>query len=174
MIRPHRAARFYFRKLQRLRGDAPKLARGVALGFFVGITPTIPLHTISIILLSFPFRASKLSALLVAFMVCNPLTIFPTYSFSWLIGDWLLPGFLSWENIDSIMFDISSEAGFFATITDLGNLGFNALSVLLLGGCQLAAPFALAAYFFSLNFFRLIEDKRRLRRDHEDYNGQTD
>jgi len=63
MIKPHRTLRYYLLKLKRLRGDPASLARGVALGVFTGITPTIPLHTISIIVLSFPFRANKISAI---------------------------------------------------------------------------------------------------------------
>ena len=164
MIRPHRTARFYFLKFKRLRGDSASLARGVALGVFVGITPTIPLHTISIILFSFPFRASKISALLASVLICNPLTYFPIYYFSWLIGDWFLPGILTWKKIDSIMVLIDAGASFTATITELGKLGADALTVLLVGGCVLATPFAIIGYFLSLNFFKVIEDKRAKRK----------
>ncbi|MEN8134209.1 MAG: DUF2062 domain-containing protein [Thermodesulfobacteriota bacterium] len=164
MIKPHRTARFYFLKFKRLRGDPASLARGVALGFFVGITPTIPLHTISIIVLSFPCRASKISALLASVVISNPLTIFPTYYFSWLIGDRFLPGILTWEKIDSLMVLINEGAGFTAIITELSKLGVNALTVLLIGGCVLATPFAIAGYFLSLNFFKVVEEKRAKRR----------
>ena len=164
MIKPHRTARFYFLKFQRLRGDAASLARGVALGIFIGITPTIPLHTISIIILSFPCRASKISALLASVMVSNPLTFFPTYYFSWLIGDRFLPGILTWEKIDSIMVLIDTEAGFTIIITELSKLGIDALTVLLLGGGVLATPFAIVGYFLSLKFFKVIEEKRIKRR----------
>jgi hypothetical protein len=164
MIKPHRTARFYFLKFKRLRGDAASLARGVALGVFIGITPTIPLHTISIILFSFPFRASKISSLLASVVICNPLTYFPIYYFSWLIGDRFIPGILTWEKIDSIMVLINSGVGFTTTITELSKLGVEALTVLLIGGCVLATPFAIVSYFMSLNFFKVIEDKRAKRR----------
>jgi hypothetical protein len=164
MIKPHRTARFYFLKFKRLRGDPSSLARGVALGFFVGISPTIPLHTISIILLSFPFRASKIAALLASVVISNPLTFFPTYYFSWLIGDRFLPGILTWEKIDSIMVLINDGASFTITITELSKLGVDALIVLLIGGCVLATPFAIAGYFLSLKFFNSIEEKRAKRR----------
>ncbi|MCK4837984.1 MAG: DUF2062 domain-containing protein [Desulfobulbaceae bacterium] len=163
-MKPHRTARFYFLKFKRLRGDAASLARGVALGVFIGITPTIPMHTVSILLLSFPFRASKISALLASVMVSNPLTFFPTYYFSWLIGDRFLPGILTWEKIDSIMILIDTKAGFTIIITELSKLGIDALTVLLLGGCVLATPFAIVGYFLSLKFFKVIEEKRIKRR----------
>lgn len=174
MYKPHRTARYYFLKLKRLRGDSVSLARGMALGIFIGITPTIPLHTISILLLSFPFRASKISGLLASMMVSNPLTFFPTYYFSWLIGDYLLPGILTWEKIDSIMVTISSDARFMDVISELALLGTDAISVLLLGGCVLAAPFAIAGYFLSLNFFKVIEKKRAKRRTKKEKNGSQD
>jgi hypothetical protein len=164
MIRPHRTARFIYIKLKRLTGDSATLARGVALGIFIGITPTIPLHTISILILSFPLRASKLSALLASVMASNPLTFFPTYYFSWRIGDWLMPGILNWGKIDAIMVSIKNGAGFATMISELSRLGFDALTVMLLGGSILAAPFALIGYFLSLNFFSVIEAKRMQRR----------
>lgn len=164
MIKPHRTARYYFIKLKRLRGDAASLARGVALGVFIGITPTIPLHTIAILLLSFPFKASKISALLASVAISNPLTFFPTYYFSWLIGDRLLPGILTWEKIDSFMVLVNNGASFMTTMTELSKLGMDALTVMLVGGCVLATPFTIAGYFLSLNFFKLIEEKRAKRR----------
>ena len=163
MFKLQRTARFYFLMLKRQRGNPIFLARGVALGVFIGITPTIPLHTISIIALSFPLKASKISGLLAAVIVSNPLTVFPAYYFSWLVGDWLLPGILTWDKIDSIMLSISSGAGFMVTISQMGSLGLNALTVLMLGGCILALPFTIASYFFSLNFFQVIDEKRKRR-----------
>lgn len=164
MIKPHRTARFYYIKLKRLRGDAASLARGVALGVFIGITPTIPLHTIAILLLSFPFKASKISALLASVAISNPLTFFPTYYFSWLIGNRLLPGILTWEKIDTFMVLVNDGASFMTTITELSKLGLDALTVMLIGGAVLATPFAIAGYFLSLNFFKLIAEKRAKRR----------
>ena len=172
MYKPHRTARYYFLKIKRLRGDSASLARGVAVGVFIGITPTIPLHTVSILLLSFPFRASKISGLLASWFVSNPVTFIPQYYFSWLIGDYLLPGILTWEKIDSIMITISSGASFMVVISELGMLGADALSVLLLGGCVLATPFTAAGYFLSLNFFRVIAEKRKKRRARKEKNAQ--
>lgn len=168
MIKPHRTARFYFLKIKRLSGDASFLARGVALGIFIGITPTIPLHTIAIIILSFPFKASKIAALLAAVLISNPLTFFPTYYFSWLIGNRFLPGILTWEKISSVMVLIDGGAGFTKIIAALSTLGTGAMTVLLLGGCVLATPFAISGYFLSLNFFRVIEKKRTARKTRQE------
>jgi uncharacterized protein (DUF2062 family) len=174
MFKLQRTARYYFLRLRRLRGNPKALARGAALGVFIGITPTIPLHTVAIVALSFPLRASKISGLLASIIISNPLTIPFAYYFSWLIGDRLLPGVLTWDKFDSLMESISSGAGFMVTIDQMGSLGFDALSVLLLGGFILALPFTVASYFLSLNFFRIVEEKGKKRRITRKNNGQPD
>jgi uncharacterized protein (DUF2062 family) len=168
MFKLQRTARYYFLRLKRLRGNPAALARGAALGVFIGITPTIPLHTVSIIALSFPLRASKISGLLASVMVCNPLTIPFVYYFSWLIGDQMLPGVLTRDKFDSVMEYISSGAGFMTTLGQLGSLGLDALFVLLLGGFILALPLTVASYFLSLNFFRVIEEKKNKAADKQE------
>ncbi|MBU0674641.1 MAG: DUF2062 domain-containing protein [Proteobacteria bacterium] len=166
-----RTVRFYYLKLLRIKGDPESLARGVALGTFIGITPTIPLHTGLTILLSVLFRTSKVSALLMTFVVSNPLTFFPQYYFSWFIGNLLLPGHLSRERIEAIMAMISSGATFFDIIMALGHLGFSALIVLLLGGSILAAPFALCSYLLSLKIFKSVAAQRLTRQTVRDNNA---
>ena len=163
MFKLQRTARFYFLMLKRQRGNPFFLARGVALGVFIGITPTIPLHTVSIIALAYPFKASKISGLLASVLVSNPFMIPFCYTFSWLIGDLLLPGVLTRDKIDAVMELISTGAGFMTTLREMGGLGLDALVVLLLGGCILAIPFTVAGYFISLNFFQAVDKKKRPR-----------
>ncbi|MEA1867995.1 MAG: DUF2062 domain-containing protein, partial [Thermodesulfobacteriota bacterium] len=43
---PGRTVRYQWLRLVRLRGDPFVLARGIAIGTFIGLTPTIPFHTI--------------------------------------------------------------------------------------------------------------------------------
>ncbi|MBW2465955.1 MAG: DUF2062 domain-containing protein, partial [Deltaproteobacteria bacterium] len=96
-LEPRRAARYYYLRFIRLRGEPSVLARGIAVGTFIGITPTIPFHTILALLFSFILRGSKVAALLASVLVSNPLTFFPQYYFSWKIGNWFTPGNHSWE-----------------------------------------------------------------------------
>ncbi|MBU0481977.1 MAG: DUF2062 domain-containing protein [Proteobacteria bacterium] len=168
----NRTLQYYYLKLKRLKGDPASLARGVALGTFIGITPTIPLHTALIIILSFPLRASKVSSLLSSFMVSNPFTFFFQYYFSWYIGNTLLPGVITWEKMSVVMGAITSFAGFTAEMAALGKLGVAAVCVLVLGGCILALPFTIVSYFLSLQFFRKIETKRAERRARQNSRDQ--
>lgn len=164
LTRQKRAARFYYLKFLRLRGEPDYLAKGVALGVFIGITPTIPLHTVLILALAFPLRVSKISSLLAAFLVSNPLTFFAQYYFSWRLGNLLVPGSLSWARIDHVLGIIEEGAGFMEIIHQIATLGAKAIVAMVLGGIVLALPFTVAGYFLSLNFFKKIGERRQLRR----------
>jgi len=164
LTKPKRTARFYYLKFIRLRGEPLYLAKGVALGIFIGITPTIPFHTVLILGLALLLGASKISSLLASWLVSNPLTIPAQYYFSWLLGKQLFPGYLSWEQIEFVMRKIEEGAGFFNTIHHLANLGAKAITAMVAGGCLLALPFTVAGYFISLKIFQRIEARRRLRR----------
>ena len=153
--------KYYYLKFIRLKGDPETIARGIAIGTFIGITPTIPVHTVAILLLTPLLRGNLIAAFLAGVVVCNPLTYFPQYYFSWLIGNWLTPNDLSWDRISSIMAIVFSDAGYMTIFEKLSELGKDTIIVMLLGGFVLAAPFAIASYFISLQFFRSLRTKRR-------------
>ena len=159
-IAPRRTARYYYLKFIRLRGHPGVLARGVAIGTFIGITPTIPFHTILAIVFALAFRGSKVAALLATIVVSNPVTLVPQYYLSWQIGNWLTPQKHSWEEVGRLMESLTDGAGFGETFTALGEIGLNSFMVLLGGGIVLALPFTVAFYFFSLQLFRSIQKKR--------------
>jgi len=156
-----RRLRYLYLRFIRLQGDPATIARGVAVGLFVGVTPTIPLHTILTLSLALVCRGSKIAAMLASWLISNPLTFIPQYYFSWKIGNWLTAADLSWERVQSEIEFISSGAGFRESINALGHLGHDTLVSLVLGGCLLATPFALLGYFASLRFFSALQRKRR-------------
>lgn len=158
---PRRLARYYYLRFLRLKGDPGSIARGVALGLYIGVTPTIPLHTILIISLSLPLRANAIAGVMAAAVISNPLTFFQQYYFSWLIGAWLLPGDLSWDRVKTLTDAIGQNTPFAETMKLIGQLGFETVSTLVAGGCILALPFAVAGYFFTLRFFQKVREKRR-------------
>ena len=157
---PQRTIRYYYLKFIRLKGDPYTLARGVAVGTFIGITPTIPFHTVMALTLALVLRGSKVAALLATFIVSNPLTFLPQYYFSWQIGNWLTPHKHSWEEV-SILIDAILQGGNFAeTLAALGEIGINSLAILLGGGIILAIPFTIGFYFLSYWLFCSIQKKR--------------
>ena len=159
-MKPNRAAKYYYLRFLRLQGDPHSLALGVAIGLFVGITPTIPLHGAIIIVLAWLLRGNILAALIAATVISNPLTWLPQYYFSWKVGNWLLPGHLSWEQIQALLNLFASGTGFKQCLALLWQLGSLAAAVMLVGGVLLAIPFACAGYLLALKFFRAIRKKR--------------
>ena len=160
-MNPNRAAKYYYLKFLRLQGDPHSLALGVAIGLFVGITPTIPLHTALIVTLAWPLRGNILAALIASMAVSNPLTWLPQYYFSWRVGNWLLPWHLSWDRIQTLLCLFASDTSFKQSLAPLGQLGLEAVAVMLLGGVLLAIPFASAGYILAFKFFRALRTKRQ-------------
>jgi len=69
--------------------DETTLARGMAVGLFVGMTPTVGIQTVLMLVAAFAFRANFLAAFLIS-NVSNPLTMAPLY-YGWnRLGHWLI------------------------------------------------------------------------------------
>ena len=160
-FQPRRAAKYYYLRFIRLRGKPGELARGVAVGIFVGITPTIPFHTILALIFAMILRGSKIAALLTTVLVSNPFTFVPQYYLAFRIGNWLTPGNISWEKMSELMEALSSGAHFRESLAALGHIGLETLMILLIGGSVLAIPFTIVSYVLSFLFFRSLQQKRR-------------
>ncbi len=163
-LNPSRTARYYYLRFLRLKGDPRAIARGVALGTFVGITPTLPLHTIAILVAAPILRANLVAALLAATVVSNPLTFGPQYYASWLIGDMLAPCHVSWNTIQATLGQITGgDLSFQESLAAVWRLGSATLLTLVTGGIVLAAPIAAAAYFWSYRLVRRFQQRRAKR-----------
>lgn len=160
-IEPQRTVRYYKLRFQRLRGDPDFLAMGVAVGAFIGITPTIPFHTVLVLGLALLLRGSKIAALLTSVLVSNPLTFFFQYYFSWKIGAWVAGSDISWSRVAGVVEQITTGAGFRESLQAVGELGRESILVLVLGGCILALPLSVAAFFLARSFFRTVRKKRQ-------------
>ncbi|MCG6919085.1 MAG: DUF2062 domain-containing protein [Deltaproteobacteria bacterium] len=79
----------FWRQLRELRGKPHKISLGMAIGVFIGITPTIPFHTVLAVALAALLRGSKLAAAL-GVWVSNPLTIPFFYYGSYRLGRFVL------------------------------------------------------------------------------------
>ena len=162
MNKLQRRLRYYKLRFLRLQGDPKSIARGVALGTFIGLTPTLPLHTIATVIIGPLIRANLVAAFMAGFLVCNPLTYVPQYYLAWLIGSALTPYDLTWERIKAVMEILLSGSGYQASLQALSHLGADAIIVMCLGGAVLATPFAVAGYIMTFRFFK---HRRRRRWD---------
>jgi uncharacterized protein (DUF2062 family) len=131
-----RTLRYHWLKFKRLQGDPRKLAWGMALGVFIGITPTVPFHTIMALTLAPLLRISPVTTYL-GIWVMNPLTMGPLYYAAYKVGKLLLA---QRSPVIPAVFDFQ---------TRLEILWKNGLA-LQLGGLIIAIPAAILSYFLTL------------------------
>ena len=155
-----RTIRYYYLRFIRLQGTPYSLAMGAAVGAAIAVTPTMPLHTVTIIPTTLLLRINTIAALIAGTIVSNPLTFAAQYYLSWKIGNFLLPHRLTLERLQQVLAMVK-EAGFIEGVKILSHLSVDALLVMLTGGFILAVPLGIATYFLSYRFFEHIQKKRR-------------
>lgn len=159
-----RTNKYYFTRFKRLRGTPKALAGGTAIGVFIGLTPTIPFHTILIVFLAFVTRSSVFAGIIVSWLVSNPLTYLPIYYFSALIGNHITPYEINLEKVQLLLNEILSGGSLQNALTIAVGLGYEAMVVLIIGGIFLALPFTGVSYYLALRFFIKLQKKRISKR----------
>lgn len=114
-----------------------------------------------ILLATLVSRSSKIAGLLASVVISNPLTILPTYYFSWKVGRWLTGTSISWSQIKSVIELVLSDAGFMERMSAIAHLGREALFTLLLGGFVFALPARPCRVSLSYRFFVALQRKKR-------------
>lgn len=155
-----RTIHYYFIRLKRLQGSPRSLAMGSAVGAAIGITPTLPFHTVLILAATILLRVNPIAGIISATIVSNPLTFVPHYYAAWWIGDHILPGRLTWHQISELLYLLNHE-GFVDGFKTLCEVGYNTLLVMMVGGMVLALPTGIITYFIAFRFFVAIHKKRR-------------
>ena len=89
MIFENRIKKFYQQFIS-LKGDPESLAWGMAMGVFIGVTPTIPFHTVLIVFFGFLLKKNMTSAFLGSSLISNPVTIPLLYLSEYQIGRLIL------------------------------------------------------------------------------------
>ncbi len=142
-----RTLRYHWLKFLRLQDEPWKLAWGMALGVFIGITPTIPFHTVMVLTLAPLLGISPVAALLGA-QIMNPLTIPIIYLAAFKVGHFLL-------HRGAPLYPFETY-----TIVNSLDLLWRGGLALQLGGVILALPPAVAAYFLTI---WVVKRYRRLK-----------
>ena len=142
-----RTCKYHWLKFRRLQGDPKRIALGAALGIFIGVTPTIPFHTVLVLSLAPLLRVSVIAAYM-GIWVSNPLTWVPQYLLAYGVGSYIL---FRGESLR-----IPAQANL-AAFLDLLWRGGLALQV---GGIIISVPPAIAAYFFTLWAIKRYRQRR--------------
>ncbi len=162
-MQPSRVLKYYALRLKRLRGDPRALARGVAIGVFVGLTPTIPLQCGVILLLALVTRSSGIAGIISSCIVNNPLTFLPIYYLAAVIGNQVTPYSVDPEKLRPLLDLLVSTNTIFEFLSILGELGLRTFVVMGVGGLCLALPPGLLSYSLLLPVFKKIDARRRNR-----------
>ena len=85
----YRFSRYLYYRFIRLRAEPEEMARGMAIGVFVGFTPTLGLQTVIAIFIAALFRGNKILAGAAA-CVTNPATIPFIYAGTYKLGAMIL------------------------------------------------------------------------------------
>jgi uncharacterized protein (DUF2062 family) len=129
--------KYFHDKFISLKGEPRAIAMGMAIGVFVGVTPTIPFHTALLVLVAFLSKQNITAAYLGSWIISNPITI-PFFYFSqYELGRYLL-------GIAPCQFNFSG-----LSIQHILGIGWHLAVPLLLGGIIMAPFFAIPAYFIT-------------------------
>jgi len=139
----------FYEQFISLKGEPEKIAAGIAVGVFVGVTPTIPLHTAVIILLGLVFKQNITAGYLGSWIISNPLTIPLFYVSQYELGRCLL----GMARCSFELTDYSLQA--------IAALGWEILLPLLTGGIVMAPLFAVASYFIARRLLRTIRNREK-------------
>ncbi len=141
-------AKKWYQQLISLQGKPSDIALGLAIGVFIGVTPTIPFHTLLIVLFCFLLKKSITAAYLGSWLISNPLTIPFFYVTQYRLGKFLLGN----------GYPPCLVQGY--SLLHLIQRGWDVVLPLLAGGFIMAPFFAVPTYFIAHNILRTVRKKR--------------
>jgi uncharacterized protein (DUF2062 family) len=136
--------------------DTPReIARGIALGVFIAMTPTVGIQMITIATVCTIAGGNRLAGVAMAW-ISNPLTIVPIYWLDYFIGSMILRTKMVTIGEIARVVDLKSTGIFSMFFEFLGNLGSMAVDLagpMFLGGAILGIVCAMPAYYVSVPLF---------------------
>lgn len=152
--------RALYQRFKSLQGDPHYVAMGAAIGVFVALTPTIPLHTAIALGFALLLKASKPAAA-IAVWISNPVTIPFFYYASFKLGTLILGHEVP-------------LGGHQPTVSQLLKMGWDVTVAAIVGGALLGIIPAVAAYIVTFRLFLGIHRRRQLRRLSRTETGEAD
>ena len=138
--------REFVERVKKLKGDPHYIAMGMAIGVFVGMTPTMPFHTVIAVALAFILRGSKVAAA-IGVWFCNPISAPFFYLGSYKAG----------------MFIFGYSAPFHAkyeSVLELLKLGVDVTMAMVVGGIILGILPGFASYFITRKIITTIRSRK--------------
>ncbi|WP_303720974.1 DUF2062 domain-containing protein [Malonomonas rubra] len=133
-------------RLIRLQVEPDEIARGMALGLFIGMTPTFGIQMFLALIFAFILKQNKIAAV-IGVWITNPLTAPFIYGMEYEVGRVLL-GFPHPDTTIEFSYHAMRE------------LGWLLASPLCLGSLVLGIPVALIGYALTLHFIPVMRQSR--------------
>lgn len=148
----------FYAKIVREQADAGYIARGWAIGMFCGCFFPFGIQLFISIPTAFILRGSKIGAT-VGTLLTNHVSIFFIYPLQCYVGNRLMGGDLSWEQIKNAMAEVLVEQSF----ESLFHLGWRLTLAFFIGGALLTAVMTPLTYF-GVKKFVLKRQQRKMRK----------
>lgn len=145
-----------YAKIVREKADSTYIARGWAIGMFCGCFIPFGLQLVISIPAAFILRGSKIGATL-GTLLTNHFTVFFIYPLQCYVGNRLMGGKLSWENIKVAFAEVVQEQSF----ESLSHLSWQLILAFFIGGAILTAIMTPLTYW---GIKKLVEKRRARRR----------
>lgn len=152
-------------------GSSQKLAASFCLGTFIALTPTIPLQTPLLFVLSWILSLNSAVTFTAVYIVNNPVTMIPIYVVDYIVGKWFFERLVG---IDLMMYNpkwVDSFNNFLSKYIDLTKYlgqGF-CIWYLFLGGLIFGLAVSLPLYpFLKRMFDRLIAQLEKRKKKHHE------
>ena len=144
----------FYVKIVRAEGTPTYIARGWALGMFIGCVIPMSAQLLISIPLSFVLRCSKIGATLGTF-ITNPVTVIFIYPAQCWVGNKIIGGSLTWEATKKAAHDLMK-----LDISGFLHLGGDLIASFFVGGFLLAAVCTPLTYF---GVYHLVLRYRRIK-----------
>ena len=144
----HRFIKVAYSRFLKIRGEPRQIAKGLALGIMVGMTPFMGLHTVIAVFLAAIWKWNKISAAAGVF-ITNPITAPFIYPVTYLVGK----AFIGASSIPVLHMPLS-----LAAVTNLIKNSPLILIDLLAGGIVIGLPLSIVSYWIAL---KTVENYRR-------------
>jgi uncharacterized protein (DUF2062 family) len=156
----------FVRKVLETEEPPEHIARGVAIGSFIAVTPTVGFQIYLALLLATLARGNRVAAIAMTFIL-NPFIVIPPsywYFPAYYLGLFLLG--MEGVGFSQIIEVYESTGGLYELMSNLWSLGIVVYGPMLLGGTVMGVPIAFVMYHASL---RLVV-RHRARRAEESAN----
>lgn len=135
-------------RLKSYEGDPRKIALGIAIGVFVGVTPLFPFHTAIALVLATLLKGSRIAAA-AGVWVSNPVTLPFFYIATYKTGAFFLGGNAT-ANVCRSSF------------SELVVAGIDITHAMILGSIVIGFILSTATYFLTLQLFAVLRNRRAI------------